>query len=180
MDPINLQFWGVVGTWVASIGTVGAVITALWFSIHQNTVKLSVFVGIRTLATPGQTDLPDYCSIQIVNIGLRPAKITVVTWSVRRWRTRKQIIQPFFSPQFDALPKTLAEGEQAMFMIPLSDIGNDKDWIVRFSKILVGDDDLRLIKSLKVGIHTSVGQNFYSKAEKGFIEAIVEAYKANK
>ncbi len=26
MDPVTLQIWSVAGTWVASIGTVGAVI----------------------------------------------------------------------------------------------------------------------------------------------------------
>ena len=180
MDPIDLQFWGVVGTWVASIGTVGAVITSLWFAIHQNTVKLKVSVGVRTLVTPGQTDLPEYCSIQVANIGHRPAKITNVSWQVRRWRTRKKWLQTFGFSEFDDIPKMLAEGEEASFMIPLNQFGNDDDWIVSFPKYLVGDDDPRLIKSLKVGIHTSVGQSFYSKAENGLIEALVEAYEANK
>jgi hypothetical protein len=161
MDPSNLQFWGVIGTWVASIGTVGAVITSLWFAIHQNTIKLKVSAGLRNLATQGQSDQPEYCCIQVVNVGLRSAKITNVSWRVRRWRTKRQIIQMFGFQQFDDIPKTLAEGEEATFMIPVVSSGDDSNWKVYFAKKVVGDDDPRLLKSLTVDIHTSVGQSFF-------------------
>jgi hypothetical protein len=180
MDPTKLQFWAVLGTWVASIGTVAAVITSLWFAFHQNRIKLKVSAGHRILITTASRETPDYCCINVVNVGLRPAKISNVSWQVGRGRKKKRFIQTFGYPGFDDIPKTLQEGEAANFMIPFVSSGGGKDWIIDFAKDLVGKDSSVLIKSLKVYVHTSVGQSFKSKAEKDLIEKLEDAYNANK
>ncbi|HDZ45608.1 hypothetical protein LCGC14_0097230 [marine sediment metagenome] len=179
MDTTTLQLWSVIGTWVAGIGTVGAVVTSLWFALHQNTIKLKVSAGHRILVTPGSKETPDYCSIQVVNVGLRPAKITHVGWEVGRWRNKKYMLQTFGYPGFDDVPKTLYEGEEASFMIPFLYSGGGEDWVVRFPKYIVGDGSPRLIKTLKVSVHTSVGQSFKRKVERNLIDKIEESYKAN-
>lgn len=180
MDSTTLQLWSVIGTWVAGIGTVGAVITSLWFALHQNTIKLKVSAGHRLLITPGSRETPDYCSIRVVNVGLRPAKVTHVGWEVGRWRKKKHMLQTFGYPGFDDVPKTLHEGEEANFMIPFLRSGGDQDWIVSFPKYLVGEDSPKLIKTLKVAVYTSVGQGFKRKVEHNLIEKIEESYEANK
>lgn len=88
MDLTSLQLWGVIGTWVAGIGTVAAVITSLWFAMHLNSIKLEGSASHRIAVTPGSKETPDYCFIHVVNIGLRPAKITNVSWHVGRGRRR--------------------------------------------------------------------------------------------
>ena len=113
-----MQFWGVLGTWVASIGTVAAVITSLWFALHQNAIKLEVTAGHRIIVTPGRADTPDYCCIRVVNIGLRPAKITNVVWYVKRFRVQKQMVQMFGFPGNPDIPQLLMEGDEVTFMIP--------------------------------------------------------------
>lgn len=90
------------------------------------------------------------------------------------------MIQTFGFTGYDDIPKTLAEGEEANFMIPFIFSSNDDDWIVSFPKYLVGGDSPKLINSLKVAVHTSVGQSFFSKAEAGLIEKLEQSYEANK
>lgn len=180
MDPVTLQLWSVIGTWVASIGTVGAVITSLWFALHQNTIKLKISAGHRILVTPGTKETPDYCSISVVNVGLRPAKVTHVSWECGRWRNKKYMLQTFGYPGFDDVPKTLHEGEEASFMIPFLRSGGGEDWVVRFPEYLVGDGSPRLIKTLKLTVHTSVGQRFKQKVEKNLVAKLLESYAANK
>lgn len=179
MDPIKLQLWSVIGTWVAGAGTIGAVITSLWLAFHQNKIKLKVSAGHRILIRPHSEGTPDFCSIQVVNVGLRPAIVTHVGWQVRRWCKKKQMLQTFGYPEFDDVPKTLYEGEEANFLIPFVRSGGDEDWIVRFPQYMVGQDSWKLIKTLKVTVHTSVGQRFKVKVERNLIQKLEESYKAN-
>ena len=180
MNPATLQLWAVIGTWIASIGTVGAVITSLWLALYQTKIKLKVSAGHRLYITPGCNEPPDYCAIRVVNIGTRPAKITNVAWQVGNGKKKKQMVQIFGFSTFDDVPKILQEGEEANFMIPFTYPGNKDNWIITFPKCLVGKDSPRLIKSLKVIICTSVGQNFKCKAEDCLIEKLEESYEANK
>jgi hypothetical protein len=180
MDSTTLQLWSVIGTWVAGIGTVGAVITSLWLALHQNTIKLKVSAGHRLLISPRSRENPDYCSIRVVNVGLRPAKVTHVGWEVGRWRKKKYLLQTFGYPGFDDVPKTLHEGEEANFMIPFVPSGGGQDWIASFPECLVGEDSPKLIKTLKVTVHTSVGQGFKQKAEQNLIDKLEESYEFNR
>ena len=180
MDPITLQLWSVIGTWLAGVGTLGAVITSLWFAFNQNRIKLKVTAGHRIFITSASTEKPDYCFIKVVNVGLRPAKISNVSWQVGKGKKKKQVLQTFGFPGFDDIPKTIQQGEEAVFMIPFLYTSADKDWIVHFPKYIVGDDSPKLIKSLKVCVYTSVGQSFKTKAEPGLIEKIEKSFEANK
>jgi len=179
MDPVTLQLWSVIGTWVASIGTVSAVITSLWMAYHQGRVKLDVVAGCRQLITQGSSDIPDYCMIKVVNIGNRPAKIVSVSWEAGRLNNKKHLIQMFGLRGFDDVPKMLQEGEEATFMIPFHLNGDKKDWLISFPQYLA-EDDPKIISSLKVVVHTSVGQSFKVKAEQGLIDKLKESLEANK
>lgn len=181
MDP-TLQLWQVIGTWLTGVGTVGAVITSLWFSWHQNRVKLRVVVGHRVLATPGSSDWPEYCTIRVTNIGIRPAKIVNVSWHVgRRWtlrgrRNKRNFIQTFGHAMSANVPTILQEGEEAAFMVPLySDSGDG--WLEGFARDTIADDPPKILKSLRATVHTSVGQRFTTKPERNLLAKIRESYE---
>jgi len=179
MDSNTLQLWSVIGTWVASIGTVSAVITSLWLSYHQGRIKLKVVAGCRQVVTPGSSHIPDYCMIKVANTGTRPAKIVNVGWEAGRFRNKRHMVQMFGIPGFDDVPKMLPEGEEATFMVPFHLNGDDEDWIVRFPQYLSeGDSDI--LKTLKVTVHTSVGQSFKVRVEKNLIEKLEASLKSNK
>lgn len=178
MEQSTLQLWDVIGTWVASIGTVSAVITSLWLAYHQSKLKLKVASGIRQLITPGSDHIPEYCVINVVNTGSKPAKITNISWEAGRFKDKKCLIQLFGYPGFDSIPKVLAEGEEANFMVPLRENGDQEDWIVRFSINLLKDNP-RIVSSLKACVHTSVGQSFKVRAEKALIDELAKSFEAN-
>ena len=178
MNPNTLELWNVIGTWIASIGTVSAVITSLWLAYHQGRVKLNVVAGHRQLVTQGSKNIPDCCMINVVNTGTRPAKIVRVGWEAGRFKSKKYMIQMFGFPGFDDVPKTLQEGEETIFMVPFCANGDDKDWIVRFPQRLA-EGNPKIINSLRAVVYTSVGQSFKVKVENGLIEKLQESLKAN-
>jgi hypothetical protein len=178
MDNITLQVWSVIGTWVAGLGTLAAVVVSLWIALHQSRVKLEVGAGHRLLITPGSQEKPEYCLIRVVNVGLRPAKITHVGWEIGKGKNRKYMLQSFGFPESDSIPKTLQEGEEANFMIPLNYANANDDWIIRFPKYLAEENSSKSFSSLKVTVNTSVGQTFKRKVEENLIRKLEESYKA--
>lgn len=179
MDPINLQLWSVIGTWLASIGTVSAVITSLWLAYHQDRVKLRVVAGHRLIVSRGLQDTPEYCMVKVVNVGSKPAKVVSVGWEAGCFKNKINMIQVFGTPGFDDVPKMLQEGEEANFMVPFHLHGDEEDWIVSLPKKLIEGGKNR-IKSLKAVVHTSVGQTFKVKVEKGLIKKLEQSLKAKK
>lgn len=179
MDPIKLQLWSVIGTWIAGIGTLSAVVTSLWLAYHQGKVRLNVVAGHSLLIYQGTQNTPEYCIVKVVNVGSKPAKIVSVGWEAGYLKNKVHMIQIFGTPEFDDVPKMLQEGEEANFGVPLRMPGNEEDWIISFPKHLNKDNKNR-IKSLKAVVHTSVGQTFKVKAEKKLIEKLEESLKVNK
>lgn len=177
MVTTTLQLWSVIGTWVAGLGTVSAVIISLWLALHHNKIKLKVTAGHRLVITPGEEDAPEFCSIHVVNVGVKPAKIISVSWRVGRGKNKRHMIQSFNIQPYETVPKLLTEGEDVSFMVPFNYDGSDRDWIVRFPKYLVDNGAPNIIKTLKVGVHTSVGDSFYSAVENNLTEKLLEAYE---
>jgi hypothetical protein len=179
-DQLRLQLWEVIGVWVSGIGTVGAVIVALWLARNQGRVRLSVTAGHRLLVARGEKHTPDYCSIRVVNTGLRPARITSIGWEIGRGRNKGYLYQIFGFPGFDDVPKDLQEGQDANFMVPFRAYGNEKDWIRTFPQEVIGDrNPERAVRQVKVVVNTSTGQAFKARIERGLQERLLKAYKEN-
>tara|TARA_Y100001937_G_C7064294_1_gene305268 strand:- start:419 stop:979 length:561 start_codon:yes stop_codon:yes gene_type:complete len=180
MEFQSLEIWSVIGTWVSSIGTVGAVITSLWFSYNNQRVKLSVTAGHRKMVERGVDSHPDYCYIKVVNLGDRMVRITNLGWRAGRFFRKREFLQLFSVPESDQVPKNLEHGEEATFLIPFRLRGDDdKDWIVSFPKG-INTEKVDRLSSLRVIVTTSVGQTTMVKAEKGLIDKLQESYKSNK
>jgi len=181
MSETAIQLWGVIGTWVAGIGTVSAVIVSLWLAYHQGRARLIVNAGHRLIITQGSKVRPEYCVIKVVNRGNRPANITSIGWEAGRFKNKKHFVQALGTPGFDDVPKVLHEGEEANFMIPFRLNGDDKDWVVLFPKYLADPEGkTRYIKQLRVVVATSVGQMFRVRPEKNLVKKLLESYEANK
>lgn len=68
--------------WLTSIGTIGAVISALWIStiqMRRDTYKLTCKAVIDYYDIPGNK-LVKLVSVNVVNIGLRPISIDHISW----------------------------------------------------------------------------------------------------
>lgn len=179
MDSQTLQLWNVIGTWIASIGTVSAVITSLWFAYYQGKVKLNVSAGHRLLITQGIEERLEYCVIRVVNTSSKPAKVISIGWEAGRFKDKVHMLQVVGTPGSDSVPKMLQEGEEATFLLPFNLEKNEDDWIVKFTKYL-NEGGKNRIPSLKVIINTSVGQTFKQKVEKNLLEELEKSFNANK
>ncbi len=177
MTSDEIQFWTMIGTWVASFGTVAAVITSLFFAYNQNKVKLRITVGHRQIWSSATGEAPDYCVIKVVNLGNKPAKIESIGWQAGFLRSKTSMVQLFGIPGFDDIPKVLTEGQDATFAVPFHLKGDESDWIVRFPRSVNELSSLN-IHSLKLWVHIAQGQTFTKKPEKGLIEQLKKSLQS--
>jgi hypothetical protein len=178
---MTLEQLDVLGTWIAGLGTLSAVIVSLYLARSQQKIKLRVTVGERLIVTAGEDHTPEVASILVTNCSPRPAKVTHIAWRIG-WRKKRYFIQLFNLREYETLPKMLSEGEEANFIIPYKFSERDEDWDVSMTKSLF--DDVRFprlyAKSLRCCVSTSVGQNFVVKVEKGLRERLLRSVLANK
>ena len=169
MDGTTLQLWGVIGTWVASIGTVSAVVASLWLAYRQNKIDLKISAGLRVAVTPGNSETEDYCLISVVNVGSRTVKLSGIGWEAGWFRKKISLYQKADLPEGDTIPKQLYEGEDATFLIPFKQPIGDGFWIDSIANKL-SESNPKKLNSLKVVIATSAGQTFKVKVEKEFVK----------
>ena len=166
----KVQLWMVVGTWVAGVATLLAVMTSLYLARRGERVRLNISVGIRQLMRGDGSPPEDHVCFHITNVGDRPVVITVVGWVVGRWkRNQKHCIQPLSGPWTRQYPAELPHGQDVRFMVSLSETPH---WASDFCKGFIDDPSGRALKTLKAQIFTSVGQIFEVKPEGGLIDRL--------
>ena len=176
----SLQLWGVIGTWVASFGTVGAVVVSLWLAYHQNAIRLRVSASLGRSVETGGGSVKRFCWIRVTNIGNRSAKIAIIAWKIGRGKAKKNFIQLFSSNRYvisDDIPKILTEGEEANYYLPIG-TRDEYDWSLKFVRSMkeCGYDEMHL-KTLKIVISTSVGRTFKAKTDVRLIQYLLEEYR---
>ena len=177
---MTLQELDVLGTWVAGLGTLLAVIVSLYLARTLGRIKLRVVVGERKIITQGSTETPDVVTVLVTNCSQRPARVTHISWQIG-FRKKKNFIQMFNSPGYETLPKMLNEGEEGHFVVPYKTHGNDEDWDKSIAQDLLEDSALpRLyISTLRCIVSTSIGQQFKVKVEKSLRDRLLQNYKTN-
>ncbi len=178
---MTLQELDVLGTWVAGLGTLLAVIVSLYLARTMGRIKLNVVIGERQIITPGLTEIPDVVTVFVTNCSQRPAKVTHISWKIGFWK-KKHFIQMFNVPGYETLPKMLNEGEEGHFVVPYKIHGNDEDWDESMAQHLLEGSSLPqlYISTLRCVVSTSVGQQFKVKVEKNLRDRLLQNYKANK
>ena len=114
--------------------------------------------------------------VNIVNKGLRPAKITGVGWRIGILK-KVHFVQLFGDINSDKLPKMLNEGEEANLLVKFHENFDDDDWIVNCPRKALLPNPKWKAKNLKVIVFTSVGQSFKKKIDKNFRKTLIEASK---
>ena len=147
-----IQIIDVVGTWAAAIGTISAAVIALWIALHGQRIKLKSFVGHRV--SVGDSVSQSFLAFNVTNLGDRPVTITSLTWTVGKKRSKKHVVHILHERSPDQLPKQLLHGETADFRTYYSDVHK---WNKDFMENIVNDMSNKLINSIRVQIHTSIG-----------------------
>ena len=161
-----IQIVAAVGTWLAAIGTVGAVVVALWLAHRGQKVLLNVRVGLQFILGGGVAE--ECLTFRVTNLGDRPVTIESIGWRVGAGKTRKDAFQPESTSRGDRCPKRLEHGEAALFFVDISEFST---WITDFSERFIADRPLR---TLRAQIHTSVGYTKVVRPEPGLLQRLKE------
>lgn len=168
LDQI-IQVWVAVGTWVSSIGTIAAVITALYMVKRVENVHLSVQVGLMHIVIGDGSPFQEHMGINVTNLGERPVTINSVGWAIGKGKKRSFAIQPLYSPHSAHYPIELAYGKSANFLVSFDLY---PDWIKEFATGFVKDLSDKSLKTLVAQVHTSVGKTVEVHPRKDLLDAL--------
>lgn len=170
----KIQLWNAIGTWVAGIATFAAVITSLYLARQSSRVKMKAVVGLRLVIGRG-APREEVLQFSVTNQGDRPVTISNVGWVIGKGKNQRHALQLFGSAYSASIPKTLAHGERADFLISFTE---RPDWLDEFSKKFVMTNDPKVLRTLTAEIRTSVDQTVKVKPEALLLQRIAEAYKS--
>ena len=153
--------WGSVADWVSGIGSLSAVVAALYLARAAQRVKLHGLCGHRVMVEKGHEN-KDLISIFVTNTGSRPTVIKSIGLRFGLFQKRYAVLKLQLDDYMDRMPKALGDGEQAHWGIPLD---SERRWI----------DDLFIkdlaqswldIETMVLQVHTTNGGTFSFRPEK--------------
>ena len=165
----KIQIWVAVGTWVAGLATLAAVIVALRLAKQVEKVKLRVYAGLRELVMGDGSPFQEHLCINVTNLGERAVTANSVGWAVGKGKQRRFAFQTLAAVYSAQYPVELAYGKAANFMVSFLVVPN---WTKDFATGFVRDLSDRNLKTLVAQIHTSVGQTVEVKPENDLLEAL--------
>jgi len=178
MTEANLNLVNAIAAIASAIGTVAAVIVALYLARKDERIRLRVSNGIMMAASMGpvQKVLGLEFHVSVTNLGRRPASLNGIEFQVGLFKKRKKhffILFPM-DPYNTTLPKTLSDGEQASFSMAESEFDRT---ISDLAKSI--GDDLNAFDRLfvKVVAKTTTGDQAKSKLQKGLHKKLVKQLK---
>lgn len=167
----KIQLWVAAGTWVSSIGTVAAVITALYLAKRVENVHLNVQVGLLQVVIGDGSPFQEYVGINVTNLGERPVTVNSVGWAIGKGKKRKFAIQPLYSPHSAQYPIELAHGKSANFLVSF-DV--TPGWKRDFATGFVRDLSDKSLNTLVAQVHTSVGKTVNVHPRRDLLDALKE------
>lgn len=173
------ETWKFINTfapWFSALGTISAVILALYLARRDRNIRLEISAGHRIIVTPGvPAPYPEYLSIYVVNVGHREAQLTNIGWKTGIFKKQHAVQTPPNNEFSSPLPIRLKDGEEAKYLIPLSEAD---DWLKDFTEKMLTPFPKIQCRFAKVRAFTSIGKTFESKFEVGLREKIIEKYHA--
>lgn len=163
----------------SAIGTVAAVIVALWLARRDERLRLRIRVVVGGIVTRGQpvaeTATPPVLWIKVTNIGRRPAEVAAIGWQLGVVRRRRfvAIIDP--DAVSSRLPTRLEDGQVAHYMPPL------KPFVDTMADEIRGHRWKALgLRSLRLLVDTSGGKTFVVRPDPGLVRHLRDAVRVAK
>lgn len=118
-----LDIWNVAGTWVSALGTVGAVVVALWLALQTGRPRIDDVVYLGTLLGGGFSET--HIMFNVKNTGRLPVRVSGIGWTVG---SRKQDKRTFFQipSHLTKLPVDVDVGQDTTVMAPAEQV---KRWL---------------------------------------------------
>jgi len=172
MDRSTWEFINTFSPWLSALGTIAAVVVALYLARIDKQVRLEVSAGIRFMLTSGVPGPhPEYLAIRIVNIGHREAQVTNIGWKVGLFKKKLAVQTTRKDGLSSDLPIRLKDGQEANYYIPLSKNAN---WLRDFVKDFLPNRFRSRARFIKITVHTSIGKSFEAKIEKGLRDRLID------
>lgn len=170
MSSVN---WGSVADWVSGLGSLAAVITALYLATDSQRIKLTGYCGLRLIVGGGGPQ-QELVFLSVTNIGSRAATINNIGMRVGRFKKRQAIITAFRDAYSDGVPVTLQDGDVGKWGIP---VGDDRKWIKDLANgfVKTASD----AKSLRFLVFTTHGEIKVIKPESPLVEDMIKQFEAN-
>lgn len=105
--------------WLSAIGTLLAVIVALYFSRKRSKISCLVESNISKIIEQDESNSIDVISISIVNIGTRAFTIHSIYWQYGMIKKKLFFQPPTLSNYSTELPKNISDGEEVNIYIPI-------------------------------------------------------------
>jgi hypothetical protein len=163
--------------WLSALGTIAAVIVALYLARQDSRIRLKVVVGLRLVLQENTDERPEFFSIDVTNVGRRPANIIniIMRDGLRVTRFgfgRQMVMRPPVHPWSARVPTTLADGERGNYLLPWPEFEQANGEHVRghFAGRL-GPLRARLFR---VGVATSAGGIFDVRIERPLAARFLE------
>lgn len=173
MDDATWKMLEIGGNWVSGLGSLLAVVVALYLAKQQRAVRLTVTAGERLIVTRASQEAPSALMVLVTNVGQAPATITLIGWELRMFR-KLQGFQPFDDPSSpNRVPIELTTGKQAVFLQPY-----DGSVVLQsLAKWLDGPFPKLRAKQLKVVAYTSVGTAVKTRVDTSLQKSLLAEHK---
>ncbi len=168
--------WGSVADWVSGLGSLAAVIVALYLAGQDRRLNLEVAARHSLLVSElGTPPWPQYLSVRITNHGRREAHIVGIGWRIGLFKKRLADQPPPSNDRIShRIPCKLADGEEAVLYFPLSE---DAGWVKEFSTQVLTHPIWWSLLFARVRVYTSVGVVFEKRFNSTLRSAIHERAK---
>lgn len=179
-DPWCLQFWEMIGAWMAGLATVAAVAMSLYLARRDGRIDLRVSATVGLVyGDPHVSPTTEHVWIQVANVGRRTAILHSIGWRSGLlphwfpWLPRQYALQGADFAGNTRLPAKLADGDTASFMIPI------EGWGERVAADLMSPPRRISAYFVYVQAHCSTGDSFTRRIAPSLRKAIL-AYATKK
>ncbi|MEX1011061.1 MAG: hypothetical protein WDZ29_03285 [Balneolaceae bacterium] len=166
MEPETVNIIIAISSAFTALGTISAVIVALWLARRDKNINLEVSVAITRHILMAAQPIPDeneYLSVTVTNIGIRDATVTSSGWEYGILKKQSFIqLYDFENPYIARLPKKLMDGDRAELFISLNDFRRNTDFL---NSIYDGPFNRLWFLFLRHKIYTSTGDIFSTRLE---------------
>ena len=154
----------------SAIGTVGAVVVALYFSSMRNYLKCKALLS-NVFMSPYNDKIVEYCQITVINTGIKPFKINGFYIKSKKYELNYAISPDFTFPFTTNLNFIYGESESGNYYWKKEDFVYLLQDIIK--KIDINHSADTILKNLEFYVQTNVTALIYVKPDSNFNKHII-------
>ncbi len=153
----------VLPEWLSAIGTLLAVMVALYLSRRDRQIRCVASASVYALVGP---DVPaeEFVLVTVINIGTRVFTVSGVSWRMGIFKKKYFMQLPVQDVYSSSIPVELTDGKQARVCIPLRDFrANTRSTLMNDAPIHFRSFWTRFARII---VHSTTGENFTFRIHK--------------